>query len=70
MSIVWKFLSSSETKKKSVLDPNRLNCFSPGKLYLVSLMLAGKALIYPSEAPLGSLLWGNIQALPANIWLG
>ncbi len=44
--------------------------FVPGKPFQPSLMFAGKAIAYPSEAPSGAPLYGRLLASPTNIRLG
>ncbi len=44
--------------------------FVPGKPFQPSLMFAGKAGAYPSEAPLGAPHKGRLLASPTNIRLG
>ncbi len=44
--------------------------FVPGKPFQPSLMFAGKARAYPSEAASGAPLYGRPLALPTNIRLG
>jgi hypothetical protein len=57
---------SNVIKLLTVVFSEQTRVFVPGRLFHASLMFAGKAITYPSEAP----TLGRLLALLANVRLG